>query len=104
MKPRKFELIECPHCGREYLPAEIFIPNAFFGRPDDIVRDVCGRILDYEGTSVDNSETYTCDKCKTEFSVYTRLLFLTESTKVGNMDEPYVTPVHKNTLFMEDIQ
>ena len=30
MKLRKNEVIECPHCGREYLPAEIFISNGFF--------------------------------------------------------------------------
>jgi len=51
MKPRKFEIIECPHCGREYLPAEIFVPHPFFGRPRDIVRDVYGHILDFEGNS-----------------------------------------------------
>ena len=69
MKTRKFEVIACPKCGREYLPAELYVPNAFFGRPRDIVRDVYGTILDYEGTSVDLQETYICDKCNTNFVV-----------------------------------
>ena len=29
----KLEKIICPKCGREYLPAEIYYPNFFFGRP-----------------------------------------------------------------------
>lgn len=102
MKTRKFEIIECPKCGREYLPAEIFVPNAFFGRPRDIVRDVYGRILDYEGTSVDLQETYTCDKCNTNFVVRAKIGFTTEVTKLDNFDEEYVTPIHKNTLFLDE--
>ena len=102
MKPRKFELIECPKCGREYLPAEIFVPQPFFGRPRDIVRDVYGRILDYEGTSIDQNETYTCDKCNTTFAVKAKMSFIVETTKLDNFDEPYVAPIHRNTLFLEE--
>ena len=29
MKVRKFEVIECPACGNQYLPAEIFYPKYF---------------------------------------------------------------------------
>ena len=102
MNPRKFELIDCPKCGRQYLPAEIFVPKAFFGTPYDIVRDIYGNILDYEGTSVDLFETYTCDKCNTTFQVRTKMQFTTESTKLANFDEEYSTPLHKNTLFLEE--
>ncbi len=102
MKTRKFEIIECPCCGREYLPAEIFIPQNFFGRPRDIVRDVYGCILEYEGSSIDVGETYTCDKCNTTFQVRVKMNFTTESTKIENFDEEYVTPVFKNNLFLQE--
>lgn len=102
MKTRKFELISCPKCGREYLPAEIFVPRSFFGKPVDIVRDVYGRILDYDGTSVDAIETYTCDNCNTLFQVRAKMTFVVDNTELGNMDEEYVTPLYKNTLFMDE--
>lgn len=101
MKTRKFEIIDCPCCGREYLPAEIFIPHAFFGRPKDIVRDVYGRILDYEGTSVDLFETYECDSCKTIFQVKARIGFSCETTKLDKFDEEYTSTLHRNTLFID---
>ena len=102
MKTRKFEVIVCPKCGREYLPAELYVPNEFFGRPKDIVRDVYGTILDYEGTSVDLQETYICDKCNTNFVVRAKIGFMTEVTKLDNFDEEYITPIHKNTLFLDE--
>ena len=53
MKIRKFETIACPVCKYEYLPAEIYIPQNYFGRPILIERDNDGKILSYEGTSID---------------------------------------------------
>ena len=102
MKTRKFEVIECPKCGREYLPAEIFFPKYFFGVPKDIVRDTYGRILDYEGTSVDLTEKYVCDKCNTEFNVKAKVTFTSELTKLENIDEEYTSVIHTNTLFFDD--
>lgn len=102
MKTRKFEIIECPKCGREYLPAEIFYPKHFFGRPYDIVRDVYGRILDYDGTSVDTCESYTCDKCMTQFNVRAKMTFIVESTKFESMEDPYTQTVVVNTLFSDN--
>jgi len=101
MKTRKFEIIQCPKCGREYLPAEIFIPSAFFGKPFDVVRDVYGKILDYDGTSVDAIETYTCDKCNTLFQVRAKMTFVVDNTIVGDIDEEYSSPIPNNTLFMD---
>lgn len=100
MKPRKFEIVECPRCGREYLAAEIFVGNAFFGKPRDIVRDVYGHILDFEGTPLDGNESYICDTCNSLFQVKTRITFITETTKLDNFDEEYSSPL-KNTLFEE---
>lgn len=102
MKPRKFEIIECPKCGRQYLPAELFVPNAFFGKPRDIIRDVYGQILEYEGTSVDLADSYTCDNCNTTFQVRAKMQFIVENTKVDNFDKEYSTPLYKNVLFLNE--
>ncbi len=103
MKVRKFETISCPHCKYEYLPAEIFIPKSFFGKPFDIERDIEGRILSYEGSSIDLFETYTCDKCNHTFRIISKIGFSTEEDKLENFDEDYSSPIHKNNLFLEEL-
>lgn len=102
MKTRKFEIIECPHCNRQYLPAEIFVPGAFFGHPHSIIRDVYGQILDYEGSSVDLNEEYTCDQCNTTFQIKAKMQFIVEDTKLQNFDKEYSAPLRKNTLFLSE--
>ena len=99
MRIRKFEIIECPKCKYEYLPAEIFIPNAFFGRPHDIERDENGKLVSYEGTSVDLFETYKCDHCNTEFRVVTKLQLTTESTFPGSFNDEEVVKKLSKPLF-----
>lgn len=98
-KIRKSELIICPYCSREYLPAEIFIPNYIFGKPTDIVRDMDGQILEYSGTPGDLSECYTCDSCNNTFNVMMRMSFNTEVTKIGNIEEEYTCKLKKVDLF-----
>lgn len=102
MKVRKFETIACPHCKYEYLPAEIYIPKYYFGKPYAIERDVEGKILNYEGTSIDLFETYTCDKCNHTFRIISKIGFSTEEDKLENFDEEYCSPIHKNNLFLEE--
>lgn len=102
MKPRKFETISCPNCGYEYLPAELYVPSAFIGRPENIERDEYGKILSYSNTSVDVFETYTCDKCNHTFKVTAKMVFITEEDKLENFDEEYSTSLQKNVLFLEE--
>lgn len=69
---RKTPIIKCPHCGAQYLPAEIFMPEAFIGRPDDLVKDSLGKILyeDYqEGKEPDMVEHFTCEYCEKPFVI-----------------------------------
>ena len=69
---RKTPIIKCPHCGAQYLPAEIFLPGAFLGRPDDLVKDSLGKILyeDYrEGGEPNMTEQYICDYCDKPFVI-----------------------------------
>ena len=96
MKVRKFEIIECPTCGYEYLPAEIFVPKYYFGQPKNIERDSNGKLISYEGSSVDLFETYICDKCDTEFRVVSKLQLTAESTFPGSFNEEYVTKLNSN--------
>lgn len=102
MKPRKFETISCPNCGYEYLPAELYVPKAFFGKPENIERNEHGVILSYSNTSVDLFETYTCDKCNHSFKVTAKMVFTTEEDKLENFDEEYSTSLQKNILFLEE--
>ena len=102
MKPRKFELIECPKCGYEYLPAEIFVPRGYFGRPTDIVRDDAGKILSYEGTSVDLFEKYICDKCNTEFRIVSKLQLTTELAFPGSFNDDYMTKIDRSLFTKVD--
>lgn len=96
MKVRKFEIVECPNCGYEYLPSEIFIPKYYFGKPENIERDENGKLVSYEGTSVDLFELYTCDKCNTEFRVVSKLQLTTELGFPGNFNIDYVTKIDKS--------
>lgn len=98
MKVRKFEIIECPKCGYEYLPAEIFVPKYYFGKPENIQRDENGRLLSYEGTSVDLFEKYKCDCCNSEFRIVSKLQLTTELAFPGSFSEEYVSKID-TTLF-----
>ena len=102
MKVRKFEIIECPHCKYEYLPAEIFVPKFYFGVPKNIERNEQGKIISYEGTSVDLFEKYTCDNCNTEFRVVSKLQLTTEGTFPGSFSEEYVTKIDTGLFHIEN--
>ena len=45
---RKLITIECPVCNTSYLPAEIFLPNSFLGKPYDIEKTSTGKIDMFE--------------------------------------------------------
>lgn len=86
---RKLTVITCPKCGKEYLPAEIFIPKAFFGIPELIQRDSDGKIISFTGTSLDVNESYCCDNCDTDFEITSRLSFDSHINKEFDFDTDY---------------
>jgi len=96
MKKRKLDVIICPYCGQEYLPNEIFIPNAVFGKVENIERDFEGKILDVVCYNPDLNESYICDKCNNTFNVQAKINFLVSPTKIGNIEEEYSVPLRKN--------
>lgn len=67
MENRK--IIKCPHCGAEYLAAEIFLKTDLIGNPKDIERDVEGRIIFVDGAEECFTTKYTCDGCNRLFEV-----------------------------------
>ena len=77
---RKSASFKCPHCGAHYLPSEIFMPGAFLGRPEDIVKDSFGKIIyeDFQvGYEPDMIERYICDYCEKPFIVEATVTYKT---------------------------
>ena len=69
----KSAIIKCPHCGAEYLPGEIYLPNSIIGQPDEVVKDSLGKIIyeDYDTPEREPSliESFTCEYCDKPFII-----------------------------------
>lgn len=100
MKPKQLRIIKCPICGYEYLPAEIFLPNDFLGKPKNIVKDIGGKILSYEGSSMNDTETYKCDSCGTLFEVVSTTNFV--SKPIGENAPHYTTKLNISKFKLEE--
>lgn len=96
------ECIICPKCGREYLPAEIYLPNQFLGRPNSILRFNNGKIDTFDGTSMNLDETYICDNCDTEFKVSAKVQFKTQVVKKNDFSQAYVTRLFEDTFTLPE--
>lgn len=101
MKSTKFKTIKCPRCDREYLPAEIFYPKHFFGKPKDIVRDYSGKILSFTGDFMDPSENYICDGCGAAFKVFARVNFDASIDEARDFNCDYTTTTPKKLSLFE---
>ena len=99
---KKFDIITCPVCGMEYLPAEIFVPRAFFGRPHSIDKLSNGKIDSYCGKSMDTRENYICDKCGTALKVSAKFYFRAEVDEKRNFNKDFVTKVFDQIHLKED--
>lgn len=95
-------IIKCPHCGYEYLAAEIFYPDDLLGRPKDIVRMPDGRIDFYDGEMPNMCQTYTCDNCGKVLSVTAALKFTAEVNEKLDFDNDYCTPLYKDRLILTE--
>ena len=98
MKKPKLETIICPICGREYLPAEIYLPNSFFGKPTEIERTKEGKIDTFNGLTMNLNETFTCENCGTTFGIKARVDFKTFVDESKDFSTEYVSPLHKKKL------
>ena len=64
------DIITCPNCGAEYTAGEIYIPQAFFGKPEELEREsLTHKIINDFGKKMDLREEYKCDYCGTHFEV-----------------------------------
>lgn len=99
----KENYIICPHCGREYLPCEIFIPKHFIGESRFVERLTDGRIdvVAYK-TQPDLSEEYICDSCNKKFKVKAEVEFLVEKDTIGNFEENYTTKLYNDRITLKE--
>lgn len=97
----KKHYIVCPHCGAEYLPAEVLVSEGSLGEPTGIVKDEFGRIVYYGGTDIDMHDVYECDYCNRPFSVVGDVRFATRGTED---DDEFSIEVYDGriSLFEED--
>lgn len=102
MKKEKMVTIKCPFCGCEYLPAEIYIPDAMIGHPKYIEKDINGKILNCYGKMYDPIEYYTCDKCNTRFKIKADTKFNTYIDNKTNFNEDYTISLKKNNIFLKE--
>ena len=102
MRNKRLSLIVCPNCKTEYLPAEIYVPYAFFGKPQYIEKDYEGKILDYSGKSLDTYESYICDNCNKPFKVFANISFTTAVDNKLDFSEDYKTAIRKDLLELEE--
>lgn len=94
-------LIQCPNCGAEYLPAEIYLPNSFVGTPKTIDKDSSGKIIYFSGNNMNLIENYCCDYCKKDFKIVCKLNFFAEYNPALDFDEEYSTHIRKRqSLFL----
>lgn len=68
--------IRCPHCGMQYVPAQIMHPSSLLSRPKNVIRDPLGKILYVEyDHQADFQDTYICDSCNREFITTVNMTF-----------------------------
>ncbi|MBO7731011.1 MAG: hypothetical protein J6S67_00610 [Methanobrevibacter sp.] len=99
---KKYTKIFCPCCNAEYLPCEIYVPSAVFGKPFDIDKNNMGRIKSVHGDNSCNEEEYTCDYCGTKFYVYAKITFRTDIHRDNSFSEEHVIKVNDKVELSEE--
>ena len=102
MRQKKLDIITCPKCSAEYLPAEIYLPTSFVGNPRYITKDYKGSLLDFSGESMDLKEKYICDKCNTAFKVFAKVNFKTFIDEPNDFNNDYCSPLFEQLSLFED--
>jgi len=87
-------IIKCPHCGAEYLPVEIYIPEDFLPESEDITRDEQGHLVACHEGSMNLQEDYTCDYCGHRFTVLADVKFNTSINELHDYNYDYKSPVY----------
>lgn len=100
---KRFDIICCPNCGAEYLPREIYVPDAFFGKNVDIEKEHLTHKIIYDGGKpLGLNESYICDYCNTPFIVKAYIRFSVQEDERHNFNKLYATSLKKNSLFLSE--
>ena len=91
--------IECPNCGTQYLPGEIYLPKHFLGQPTRVQRDIYGKVIYHEGVQQDLKEEYVCDKCGKLMKITANIKF---SVQTADTNNEYVTKLKKTKLTLDE--
>lgn len=91
-------LIRCPHCGAEYAPSEIFYPSDFLPDAIDVTKDADGRIVAYEGSLMNLSEEYECDRCGHVFRATADVSFGSEPCEAHDFGSDYAQRVYPTAV------
>lgn len=103
MRENKSNYIKCPNCGAEYLPAEIYLPNHFLGKPKYIEKEHnTGKVKDFFGSDMNLKEKYICDYCNTSFKVKATVKFFTQEIEEEDFSKDYITKYKKVPLFLSE--
>ena len=94
MADNDFQVIVCPVCEQQYLPAEIFFPTDLIGNPKEIIKDTSGKVEFFIGDDQDLDETYICDNCGTKLKIHANLTFKVDAIS-SNFEEEYVSTYTK---------
>ena len=90
---QKLIIINCPHCGTEYLPAEIFLPFNYFNKPFFIQKDENGKILTQIDGELNLSESYVCDNCNKKFEITSTINFETTAIETEDFSEDFCVKI-----------
>ena len=96
---KDFKIIKCPKCGYEYVVAEIFFPQDFLGKPNNIIRDDKGHIILVEGESPCFEEEFECENCGAVFKTKLDMTFNSSYDKDLDEDEFIIDLEDKAKLF-----
>ena len=95
-------IVTCPVCGQEYMMSEIFVPQAFFGKQRQIIKDSAGKIEYYLGSDPDVTEEYICDNCGSKLKITANVSFTVDVVS-EDFEEEYITEINKpKKIFMEE--
>ena len=85
------------------MPAEIYLPNSFLGKPSYIDKEHnTGKIKDFFGPNMDLAEKYICDYCNCKFKIETSVKFFTKELSDEDFSKEYVTKYRKSKLFLSE--
>lgn len=103
MKSKKLDVITCPYCGTEYLPAEIYLPTDFVGKPREIERGEDGKIKSFQGKTMNLNEKYECDRCGKPLNISAKITFKVDINSAEDFTEDYVSPLHEQKISLFEV-